>query len=68
MLDQTETFRHDYSVTNDALGSLKRLIEGTKEDVEDQLNHVLDAISTASAAQREAHGEDLSFSKGAWIL
>jgi len=50
--------RHDHSITKDALDSLKRLIKETKEDLEDQLVDVHEAIATADASQKQVLDED----------
>ena len=42
-----------HSITQDSLNDLKNSIRGTKEDLEDQLDQVRQAISTADASLRE---------------
>jgi hypothetical protein len=48
----------DHSVTQEALGDLKDLVSGTKEDLEDQLEAVRQTISTADASLRQSLLED----------
>jgi hypothetical protein len=43
----------DYSTTKDSLKQLKDVIEGTKEDLEDQLDQVRQAITTAAVSLRD---------------
>jgi precorrin isomerase len=47
---QADTASGDHSTTQDSLNQLKDAIEGTKEDLEDQLGQVRQVITTAEAS------------------
>jgi hypothetical protein len=50
---ETHSVSQVHSITQDSLNDLKNSIRGTKEDLEDQLDQVRQAISTAGASLRE---------------
>jgi ABC-type transporter Mla subunit MlaD len=53
LLAHTDSTSQDHSTTKDSLNELHKLIEGTKEDLEDQLDQVRHAISGAGASLRD---------------
>ncbi|KAL9002000.1 MAG: hypothetical protein Q9188_005052 [Gyalolechia gomerana] len=47
-----------HSITQDSLAQIKNSIDGTREDIEDQLDQVQQTISTAEASLREVLQDD----------
>lgn len=60
MRKEAQFTSQDHSITQDSLRDLKDLISGTGEDLEDQLDQVRQAISTADASLREIFQDDLA--------
>ena len=60
MRKEAQFTSQDHSIAQDSLRDLKDLISGTKEDLEDQLDQVRRAISTADASLREILQDDLA--------
>ena len=54
----TDLTSQDHTITQESLSELKKSIEGTKEDLEDQLDQVRDAIGSAAASLRDQLSAD----------
>lgn len=51
-------FSQDHSVTQESIEDMKNLMRGIKEDLEDQLDEVQQAIRAAEASSLKVHEED----------
>ena len=60
MYTDADTTSQDHTTAQDALTALKESIQGTKEDLEDQLDRVHSALATEGDAWRDALQADLA--------